>query len=238
MTRVTSASSPDAESFTQLQLLVTGCPHSGTRFVADVLTASGMPCGHEAVWALDGIHTATRIAESSWVAAAYPIPPIHVAVAHQVRDPLAWCNSWLRTMAMPGSSGFPAWRALEQGWPTILAQHERDPIATAMRLWIDLNQRVERYADRRYRIEDLVADARGCEIVADLGLIAGVALASAAIRSALSDPALERNHHVGSSSYRALDWGSLPRGHTLDAMIALGREYGYPCKDERGADAP
>lgn len=219
------------ESIASLQLLVTGCPHSGTRFISEILTTSGMPCGHEAVWALDGVHPATRIAESSWIAAAHPVPPVHVAVAHQVREPLAWLNSWLRTMAMPGSSGFPAWRPLELGWPTILEQHERDPVTTAMRLWIDLNQRVARYADRRYRVEELVADARGCEIVSDLGLIAGVALDPQAIRTALADLSLDRNHHTGASDHRPLTWGSLPRGPTLDAMIALGREYGYSCKD-------
>lgn len=60
----------------RLRYLVTGCPRSGTVFMARLLTSVGVPCGHEAVFDYRGLDAARgRLAgrepvESSWVSRA------------------------------------------------------------------------------------------------------------------------------------------------------------------------
>jgi len=207
-----------------LRLLIVGCPHSGTRFIAQMLTRAGLPCGHEQVFALDGVKPATRIAESSWVATHYlglNAIPSETVVVHQTRDPIAWLNSWVRT-----TTADAAWRFLEIMYPGIGAERARDPVRTAMRLWVRMNRRCESSSLRTFRIE-AVDHEFGSGITHQLGELAGVTLGPDRIADALAATDLDRNHHPGESGHVPLAWGSLPAGPDRDEFAGLARAYGY-----------
>lgn len=206
-----------------LRLLVVACPHSGTKYLAELLTKAGLPCGHEARFNLAGLSPATKAAEVSWVAAHYlgsaAIGP-RTYIVHQVREPLAWLNSWSRTR-----NAHAAWQHLEKTWPGYNYRREQHAVCSAMELWVAMNYRIERATGNLHRVEDLAGEL-GIAIVDKLLALAGVI---APVRD-VTTGALERvsrtiNHHP--SLQPRLTWESLPRGGARDAFVELAKRYGY-----------
>ena len=107
----------------KLQYLVTGMPRSGTVYMARLLTSAGLMCGHESIFALDGIEGAiqalsdeyvktsvvsndvpeswfnhrTQVAESSYLAAPFLDHSClaDTRIIHVVRNPLLVISSLL-----------------------------------------------------------------------------------------------------------------------------------------------
>jgi len=75
-----------------LDYLITGTGNSATGWAAQVLTSAGVPCGHEAVYSIDGVRANDGLrADSSWLAA--PHLPCAETTVHLVRDPLPCIRS-------------------------------------------------------------------------------------------------------------------------------------------------
>lgn len=143
------------------RLLVTGIGRSGTQYMARLLSASGMPCGHEALYPTDcraAPDWGPVRAESAWPAAAWlPSQDPSLRVVHLVRHPLQWLASWSQTVWGPGGSrratkyltrhtGIP-WRSLAV----------TDALSASMRLWVAWNRMIEPHAHVRLRVEDVDA---------------------------------------------------------------------------------
>lgn len=81
-------------------MVVVGTGHSGTRWVADRLTAEGLPCTHEQVftpWRPTSWPDLPRhAAESSWCALAHMPAPDDVLVVAVLRDRTACIESLVR----------------------------------------------------------------------------------------------------------------------------------------------
>jgi hypothetical protein len=94
----------DAGARKQLEapcFVVTGCARSGTTYLAELFTALGLPCGHEAVFAPATSHFAgfgSRRGDSSWLAVPFldELPP-NTVVIHVVREPSAVIRSLVAT---------------------------------------------------------------------------------------------------------------------------------------------
>lgn len=114
------------------RFLITGCGRSGTRFISETLTASGVPCGHEAVFTPTGMRPWNESrGESSWFAAArLPYVPERVPVIHVVRHPRAVAASWYRLGLFTPLS----WRLVVKGRPTQFLHYMLHPRAFAGRL--------------------------------------------------------------------------------------------------------
>jgi hypothetical protein len=80
------------------RFVVTGCGRSGTLSAAEIFSAAGIPCRHEAACQVTGFKGfGTFTGEASWFAAAYlDSLPDDVVVIHQVRHPAAVAKSWYR----------------------------------------------------------------------------------------------------------------------------------------------
>lgn len=105
--------------------VVTGSGRSGTGFTAAVLTAAGIPCGHEAVF-----HPRTRAVpdfgpwagDASWLAAPFVGDlPSGTRIVHQVRDPADVVTSWVGLRFLSRSGPY-SWR--RPTGPARLAWHE------------------------------------------------------------------------------------------------------------------
>lgn len=149
------------------RLLVTGIGRSGTQYMARVLSASGLPCGHEALYPTNCARRpewGVTQAESAWTAAAWlPLDDRHAKVVHLVRDPLRWLASWSQTVWADGAIARQATKYLTRhtgvAWR---AEAERDVLDASMRLWVAWNNIVEPEAHVRVRVEDVgVATLRG-----------------------------------------------------------------------------
>jgi hypothetical protein len=134
-------------------LLVTGCGRSGTKYISFVLRRLGLDVPHERL-GHDGA--------SGWTLAGppagRPYGPVGVVrfaqVFHQVRHPLH---------AIPSATTFGA-----ESWSYICANTVCSPaepvLVRAARYWLAWNERVERIATWRYRIEALPEEfAEFCE---------------------------------------------------------------------------
>lgn len=204
-------------------LIFTGCGRSGTGWVARVLSQAGFEASHEGVFqGRPGPDEQGPLSEgtveSSWFAAPFMQgrPLTEVAVVHLVRDPRTWADSWLRTGVM--SSPFVK-RFLKRWCPEMM--HIRDdPLRAAMTYWLRWNERVERLAALRLRIEDL--DETGlATALADSGRIDGIER----LRQAVLETPRDYNHKGGQP--RRLEWDDLPFNLLKRGVRVYAAEYGY-----------
>jgi len=141
-------------------LLITGCAHSGTTYIATVLQTVGLDVGHAYVGA-DGT-------VSHWFAGdvVHPVIPrkvptgrcIHVGerrdefefekVWHQTRNPL----DIVASSVAAGSPTVEMFRASGATMPRLSA---RTPVVLAMRYILAWSAKCEAIAEWRYRIEDI-----------------------------------------------------------------------------------
>jgi hypothetical protein len=141
------------------RFVVTGCGRSGTTYLANLLTAAGVPCGHEEAysWAGPGRWRDGRLAESSWLAAAQ-LDAVDVPVVLLVRHPLAVVRS-LISIGYFGSAhqGDPTHRVLRQFAPGI---YERwaTPANRALAMWWALTEAALGRAELVLRLEQLDTD--------------------------------------------------------------------------------
>lgn len=83
---------------TPLRVIVTGCGRSGTNYMAEVLNAAGLRCGHERAFTVLGPRVTQDLdAESSWYAAPY-LGHVNenTKVLHLVRHPSRVVKSFFR----------------------------------------------------------------------------------------------------------------------------------------------
>lgn len=76
----------------KLKYIITSMPRSGTRYLAELLTSAGLPCGHEKIFGLQ-LYLQDRgfVAESSWLAPVYLRRYDYyrdVKIIHLLRNPI------------------------------------------------------------------------------------------------------------------------------------------------------
>lgn len=204
-------------------LVFTGCGRSGTGWVAQVLAQAGFGATHEGVFqGRPGPDEQGPLlpdtVESSWFAAPFVqgVPLTEVAVVHLVRDPRDQIDSWLRAGVM--SSPFVK-RFLKRWCPEMMRVKD-DPLRAAMTYWLRWNERVERLAGLRLRIEDL--DVPGLTTaLADSGRVDGTERLRQAVLG------VPRNYNSKGGKPRRLEWDDLPFGLLKKGVMEYAREYGY-----------
>lgn len=152
---------------------VVGTGRSGTGYVAALMQASGVNCGHEGWFRPDRLDTRTSglDGDASWLA----VPDIETGtwsgpVAHVARHPVAVVRSLL------GIRFFHP--EMEQApYPTFAREHcptigGLEPLEAAVEWWVAWNERCALVADVKLRVEDLRHDWA----LAELGDALGVTL--------------------------------------------------------------
>ncbi len=212
------------------RILVTGCPRSGTGYVAALLRRLGLPCGHADHLNPERLELGVPpwpselAAEASWYAAPYGESlPAGTLVVHVVRSPAAalsslWRSRLFRTRSIDRSF-------LERHAPVLL---RGTPVQQTARLWSAWNEIAElareteglRYL--RLRFESLdegalrwVAELSERELDAELARSALVELSRphAAARSEANDSFAE--------------WTDLRGTELLGTIDELAARYGY-----------
>lgn len=198
-----------------LRAVIVGTGRSGSKYIAKVLSACGVPCGHEQVWGF-GEYKAGLVVDSSWLAvASLPLPLI---VWHQVRNPEAQIRS--RVLNPPTNAS--RYLNVRDAW---LPDLPRDRAVAAARWYVMWNLACERHAARRWRVEDVDA-----ELVAKLGSELGLTMHETDAPLHL-DPtrAVEVRTNVNRHTDPAREWSldDLPKGADRDAVLWMGERYGY-----------
>jgi len=162
---------PALQPAMQLRVLITGVQRSGTHFAWEMLNRLGVHVHHE------GLGPDGAVAwPFSWLDNAYSINANarltrerFCIVLHQVRHPLRTVNSIVKAYPNDGATGKGGW---DSHWAWLAkmepdAVRRGDPVALrAAKLWIAQNEKIEQYADARFRSEETgpreVRDAAAC----------------------------------------------------------------------------
>lgn len=137
-----------------MKIVVTGAARSGTGYMAEVLRACGVRCGHEDVYNVGSqIDWADYDAESSWMAVPH-LDEIRASedspvIIHLIRDPLACAQSFLHFFE---TTGTPFHDVIDRFSPWILDASSF--LERFCRYWITWNRHAEAYADTEIRIEE------------------------------------------------------------------------------------
>lgn len=137
-------------------MIITGCPRSGTGYIAKLFTHAGIPCGHEQkYYNYQSVNLTSHVknpqAESSWLA----IPHLHKYknILHIVREPMKVISSMMNVdFLQEGEMEFVA-----EALPDIL---KLEGIERYVYFWTQWNMLIEKHTDKRYRIEDINKDPR------------------------------------------------------------------------------
>lgn len=195
---------------------IVGTGRSGTRYIARVLTESGIKTGHEAWWNPYEQRVTTRLkGEASWCA-VFNLESYQGHVFHQIRDPLKVVASLATTELDPAWPGpdnriFYEWR---QRNITLSGRPTRDAVEVVL-AWI---RESESCSEWTYRLEDVDA-----ETIGELADRAGLKVSRSRIRKALDavPTSTNRRHHA------ALAWADLPDGESRAELMEIAGQYGY-----------
>jgi len=135
---------------TGLDYIITGCPKSGTKYMAELLTVGGIPCSHEYKYRLVGVPTPRKgKAESSWVAAPY-VADTKAKVIHIVRNPLEVISTLRKVKFFERESHAHTSFVLNE----LPQLRKLKPIDRYERFWIDWNALIKPHADFTVRVEE------------------------------------------------------------------------------------
>lgn len=185
-----------------IRLLITGTGRCGTMYMARLLTASGVPCGHEDVYTVAGIMARPDLeADSSWAAAPW-LTGFSGTVIHLVRHPMEVVRSHVGARLFGPKRVRPPFYGYAKRW----CKRTGDEVRDSMRWVLLWNEMIETHADQRIRVEDQ-PDAAFLESI-----------------GATAEPSVptDINHRD-----RQRDVPSLPRGDLRDRLAAMAERYGY-----------
>ncbi len=180
---------PDLED-KPLRWLVTGAPCSGTMWVAEILTRSGLPTAHEMRMSPVGDGIGPFLGESSSFAPFFfrQLEP-EVVVVHLVRDPFETVRSMMRKRVLDGP-----FSSVEIEFEMPKIETEADRYAA---FWISWNFIIrERILSTQEQWFGWTLGEIGVREVTDLGHAVGMELDPIAVRGALELPAI--NHSTES----------------------------------------
>ena len=191
--------------------LITGCPRSGTSYIASVLSWAGVASGHEFVYGPGGAGPwCGATVDVSWLAA--PLLPVKgVPAAHQVRDPLAVIRSLVGTRFFEIPSPFR--RFAEEACPRL--REEGSSVAAAVRMWCEWTRMAEAHAVARWRVEDVATQTHR--------IAAHVGASPDRLRRVIEHAPQDINHRRRA---RELDLASVPR-RLWGELAARAADFGY-----------
>ena len=228
----------------QPHFVVTGCSRSGTSYMAKILSALAISCGHEQLFNIYRVSAlrypaghfpefASRQGDSSFLAAPFLDKlPSGSVVFHQVRHPLAVIRSHMgiRFFAEPyepsiylADCHLDFLKFLERHCPGIFKLETE--VSRTMRYWVLWNTLVERAEENpslkylRYQVETL-----NTRLLKQIVNALGHDMSDEHINNALSTVAKTTNTRLRD---HAITWRSLPDGEEKDQIINLALRYGY-----------
>lgn len=140
------------------RFVVTGLPRSGTSYLSALCKANGVEVSHEKYFTKHGpmLRNPQRrfdtVGDVSWLAPPY-LPDGDMVILHQVRHPLKVVNS-IHQLGL-----FHSHRANDR-LPFVerLAENfnfSSDPLHSALRFYVEWNERCEKLTDKRFSVEKL-----------------------------------------------------------------------------------
>lgn len=193
------------------EFVIVGTGRSGTGYIARVLTASGVRCGHEGWWNLG--HPSVRFlkGDASWMA-TFRLDGYMGQIFHQIRNPLLAMRSIAAVEVAPHRDT-PWYHYRSQ-----FVEFTGDPITDAVLVADRWLSKAEQLSEWTWRLEDVSAD-----LIREIG--------RRVRRPVTIDPEVfevERNekHDLKIQTFD-FDWGDLPARPETARVMKVAEQYGY-----------
>jgi hypothetical protein len=190
------------------RFVITGTGRHGSRYVADVLTASGIRTGHEKWWNSVGAENDGYVGESSWLAAPH-LAEFDGVVFHQLRNPLLVVNSLVK---------FPE-PSREDAVRRRTVSLCGDPIEQAIQMVLHWRRICDAASSARWRLEDFSG-----EIVMMIAKRVWCPVLPTDVVEAITITPRDVNAHT---SRPRLEWSDLPAGPETTALRRAAEKDGY-----------
>lgn len=192
------------------RFVIIGTGRHGSKYVADILTGSGINTGHEKWWNSVGAEDKSYVGESSWLAAPH-LAEFDGMIFHQVRNPLLVVNSLVK---------FPEPPAEDRARRAAVPLHG-SVIEQAVQIVLYWRRLCDAATGIRWRLEDFSG-----EIVMTLAERIGVSIDSDRVVKMIKRTPATVNAHT---SGRHLEWSDLPPGPNTTALRrAAEKDKYYP----------
>ena len=189
--------------------VIVGVGRSGTGYIAALLQAVGIDCGHEEHWTPDPERRRPVPVDASWLAVGRDdLPPLVLA---QHRDPLAIVSSLVAT---PEHGAWATERERLAGPPT------GDPVADALRIVATWGEAIATHRPHvSWRVEDIDPD-----MVVGIAATLGHDIAHATAAQAWCRVGTRTNDHGTTRTLRVRDLPDTPDRHRV---LMLRETWGY-----------
>ena len=143
------------------RFVVISLPRSGSTYFSDLCRDNGIVCSHEAYFTEHGpmLRNPKRrfdtVGDVSWLAPPF-LPDPDIVAIHQVRHPMKVIRSIYELGLFD-----PRRQHTRTAFVTLLGEHftaSELPLRSAVRFYIEWNERCEAITAKRFRIEDLAED--------------------------------------------------------------------------------
>lgn len=183
--------------------LILGTGRSGSGYIAQVLRAARVVCGHEDWYNPWDSHVDGLDIESSWAAIVEGVDDFEGPIFHQVRHPLDVISSLLKQRS---AGRYAAMR--DRMFPYI----PDDPVEVALFNWFYFVEACEHVAQRTWRLEDIDAP-----LIIDIAKAVDIQVTPAQADTALAIVPRTFNFH---GDGRRIGWDDLPAGWVKDQTRA------------------
>ena len=195
---------------------IVGTGRSGTRYISEVLTRSGIKTGHENWWNPYERRVTTRlVGEASWCA-VFNLDGYAGHVFHQIRDPLKVVSS-LTTTELD-----PSWQSRDNQlfykWRQRNIDLTGNPTTDAMAVVVRWFRESERCSEWSYRLEDVTE-----ETVMEIARRSGLEMKRTKVQSALRSVPSNTNRR----RHSAMTWEDLPDDDLKTELLAIASQHGY-----------
>lgn len=137
-----------------LEVVFTGCPRSGTKYIHKLMCFNNVMIGHEVFFGMPGVGTIVdnMTGDSSWLAVPYlkELKKNNTKIIHIVRNPIKVVNSLMVNNIFVKKDLSNIF--LEYAFPRIKNYQGIDKY---IYFYIKWNEEIGKYADKRFRIEDV-----------------------------------------------------------------------------------
>jgi len=189
---------------------------SGSGYIAKVLQAYGIDCGHEKYWRFQWQQPKQVEGDSSWLSVLH-LKDYDGIIFHQTRNPLHVLTSLMNTY---GEDGSPHHKKKYLPYrKKLFTTDTGDLMRDFMAHIVWMNKEIEKYAQRRWQVEqlnsvDIVVIGESAQYWTDFGR------AQKALKSVSSD---YNKHH----DKEYLNWDQIPDSKEKQQLKEQAIRYGY-----------
>lgn len=197
------------------RFVIVGTGRSGTGYIAALLWAGGIRCGHEGWWSPLDRKRPRLQGDASWCA-TFELDGYGGRIFHQVRDPLVTMRSVAAVEVAPHRRRNAWYR-----YRTQFVDYTGDPMIDALLTTERWLVKAEAIAEWTWRLEDV-----DTALVSEIGTRVGLPIDGAGVAAAIASAPRNEAYSKKEGTFD-FGWDDLPDGPEKHRIVEIARRYGY-----------